>query len=186
MLKRLLLAIVVVILLVGCSAWPRMMARRQEREAERRAEIEPTIPSSPSYIWPPRPAVAERYPTNIQIVDGHVLHPSTGKPVNCDLMGPFEDRVEGYMGPLGVFYPWAWETTTEVGGWTAHLSYGSWLNRAQIRQGIAMSRACRGLPVSAPPAPMATSPNPPAEAPDWCRSANQEWLGAACLTRGNP
>jgi hypothetical protein len=37
-------------------------------------------------------------------------------------------------------------------------------------------------PEASPPPPIVVTP-PRSPAPSWCRGANQEWLGAACLTR---
>lgn len=94
----------------------------------------------------PKPTVEDflerQYPTTVRIVDGRVLHPSTGKPVNCELMAPFESRVPEFTKPLsGWTNHWHTDTLSEIAG-----AKGYWLGvgSGEIRQGVAMSRACRG------------------------------------------
>jgi len=128
-------------------------------------------------------AQEKQYPTKIAVVDGQpLLHPSTGKPINCEVMAPFEERFEDLKNPFGALFKhgmWGDHAMFEIRGWQG---YAFGIHGGHIRQGIAMSRACRASVV-----PTTTPPNPPEdEAPDWCRGANQEWLSVACLTRGNP
>lgn len=81
------------------------------------------------------------YPTKVRIVDGQVLHPTTGKLVNCELMAPFESRAHQMNEPLAAFrYSWIDDTILEVGGVRAYIGG---FNAGHMRQAIAMSRACR-------------------------------------------
>jgi hypothetical protein len=140
------------------------------------------------YTGPPRPTPAERmaawqereYPTKILIVDGQAMHPATGKPINCAVMAPFEERLEDLKNPVTALFRhgmWGDNAMFEIRGWKG---YAFGIHGGHIDQGIAMSRACRAL--LATPASIVT-PSNGSEAPDWCRGANQEWLGVACLTR---
>ena len=86
-----------------------------------------------------------------QIVDGRVLHPETGEPVDCELMAPFEARFPEMAkgAPRGNAWTNSYLTATnrEIGGMHGVL-WG--LTKIEVRQGIAMSRACRGL-IQKPP-----------------------------------
>ena len=89
----------------------------------------------PPEFVPPLPVIAT--------VNGRVLHPTTGQPVDCDLMGPYESRIA----EVATTSPWKddyvnW-TNEAIGGMTGKL-FG--LSRAQVHQGIAISRACRAAP----------------------------------------
>lgn len=87
-----------------------------------------------------------KYPTKIAIADGRILHPERGTPVDCELMAPFESRVPEIGKPGAAFRHIGWfdSTLIEIVGFGHYIIGGSY-NAGVIRQGIAMSRACRAL-----------------------------------------
>jgi hypothetical protein len=118
-----------------------------------------------SGVGPPRPKptvedfLERQYPTKVAIVDGRPMHPSTGKPINCELMAPFEERLEDLKNPIGALFKhgmWGDHAMFEIRGWQG---YAFGIHGGHVRQGIAMSRACR-----TPEAPATTPPNQPAPA----------------------
>lgn len=83
-----------------------------------------------SGVGPPRPkltaaeiaaVVSEKmYPTKISIVDGQALHPVTGKPINCAVMAPFEERLEDLKNPFTSLFRhgmWGDNAMFEIHGW---------------------------------------------------------------------
>jgi hypothetical protein len=87
-----------------------------------------------------------RYPTTVKTVDGRVLNPNTDEPVDCELMAPFEDRVPDIGKPAAAFrFGWWEKSRIEIAGAWYHFFITPSFHQGHIRQGIAMSRACRAL-----------------------------------------
>lgn len=83
----------------------------------------------------------------VPVVEGKVLHPDTGDVIDCEVMGPFEDWINRGQGtnPWANAYPN--QANTAVGGRHGFM-YG--LTPAQVRQGVMISRACRGVTPAKP------------------------------------
>ena len=81
--------------------------------------------------------------TEVKTLNGQVLHPDTGLVVDCNVLGPWEGQVTDVLAGVRMHPDYARAATLEIAGYRAVFAGG--MSRGQVYQGIAISRACRGV-----------------------------------------